>query len=131
MFQVGILFRDIIDAEKLLYEQISGNRIMPAENILPNDAEAADLSLPDDFSHFIATAQKQIPLDASILYLGVEKYTANYFLYPRKIYQPPDYEWIHLATSEIIKSSLIKEKKISFIIRKYRPRGFQIEQITP
>ena len=130
-FQAGILLKDLLDMEQLLYERISGCRIMLQENVMPNNAMAADLHLPADFSQFINDAQKEIPLNANILYLGVERYAANYFLYPRKVYQPPEYEWINAETSEILKSTLVHEKNISFLIRKYRPQGYLIERISP
>lgn len=130
-FQAGILLKDILDMEQLLYERISGHRVMLQENVMPNNAMAADLHLPADFSQFINDAQKEIPLNANILYLGVERNAANYFLYPRKVYQPPEYEWIDAETSEILKSALVHEKNISFIIRKYRPQGYLIERISP
>jgi hypothetical protein len=131
LMQTPILLIDIADAERLLYEYSTGRRLQFSTSLLPNNAEPADLHLPEDFSQFIAEAQQKIPMNAHVLYLGVERHTANYYLYPRIVYQSPEYEWIGLPVSEIRNKAMVKEKKISFIIRKYRPAGYTIEKITP
>jgi len=129
LFHSFLVLRDLLDLEKILYEKISGNRFFSQRVILPNGGEAADFYPPKDFTLFINTVIREIPPDAKILYLGVERDIANYFLYPRKLYKPPEYEWLFLSKENLIKKDWLKDKNIDFIIRKYRPIGFKIEKL--
>ncbi len=124
-----LILRDLLDLEKILFEKISGNKFFSQRIILPNGGEAADFYPPEDFTIFIDTVIREIPPNAKILYLGVERDIANYFLYPRKLYKPPEYEWLFLSKEELIKKHWLKNKDIDFIVRKYRPVGFEIEKL--
>jgi hypothetical protein len=130
--QVAMLMRNLIDMERIILQKIVPPIVPPRANqqkygLLPNGAPAADLYLTIDFSNFIATAKNCIPEHEHVLYLGVEKETANYYLYPRKLYQPPEYEWIDLPTEKILQHPFIRQKHINYLVRKYRSSIFIIE----
>lgn len=129
LFHPFLILRDLLDLEKILFERISGNKLFSQRIILPNGGEAADFYPPEDFTIFINTVIREIPPNAKILYLGVERDIANYFLYPRKLYKPPEYKWLFLSKEKLIKKHWLKNKDIDFIVRKYRPVGFKIEKL--
>jgi hypothetical protein len=129
LFSFVPIFVNIIDLEAIVYHIIINPQLQAEKILLPNDAIPADLYLPTDFKEFILKTTQITPENSNILYLGVEKDIANYFLYPRKLFQPPDYQWLFLSTETISTSQFCKEKKIQYIIRKYRPKGFKIDKI--
>lgn len=119
-----------IDLETIIAQKLFNQYPTSSIAILPNKATPADFYPPTDFNEFISYVQIHVPNDKNILYLGVEKDIANYFLYPRIIYKPPDYQWLFLPKEQISSSTFCKNKKIDFILRKYRPNGFKIEKFT-
>ncbi|OGF67322.1 MAG: hypothetical protein A2Y62_15970 [Candidatus Fischerbacteria bacterium RBG_13_37_8] len=132
--QIGMLVRNLVDLERIILQKIVPSIVPASANqqeygSLPGKVPAADLYLPLDFSNFIATVKNQIPEQERVLYLGVEKETAKYYLYPRKLYQAPEYEWIDLPTEKILQHPFVQQKQITYLVRKYRPTGFVIEKI--
>lgn len=130
LFNFFTLSENIIDLETIIAQKLTNQLLTNSTIILPNKAAPADFYPPTDFNEFISYVKIHIPNNKKILYLGVEKDIANYFLYPRKLYKPPDYNWLFLPTEKILSSAFCKDKKIDYIIKKYRPHGFKIEKIT-